>query len=60
MFVFLQALMAGPNTHDGTFIHLQGLTPTCQLIEGSSSGETGRETKAGIWRRLRSMKGWQG
>ena len=25
MFVFLQALMAGPNTHDGTFIHLQGL-----------------------------------
>jgi hypothetical protein len=26
MFVFLQALMAGPNTHDETFIHLQGLT----------------------------------
>ena len=26
MCVFLQALMAGPNTHVGTFIHLQGLT----------------------------------
>ena len=26
MFVFFQALMAGPNTHDGTSIHLQGLT----------------------------------
>ena len=26
MFVFLQALMAGPNTHNGTFIHEQGLS----------------------------------
>ena len=33
MFVFLQALMAGPNTHDGTFIHLQALMagPQVQL-----------------------------